>query len=185
MNVYDFDDTIYNGDSTRDFYLYCLAKKPLLILKAFYHFSLFPAYFLGKREKTEAKERFYRFLRSVDNTEEYLADFWSKNIVKIKKWYKDRQKEDDVIISASPEFIVRPACEMIGIKYIMASRVDMKTGIYEGVNCHGEEKVKRFYKMFPDGVIDEFYSDSLNDTPLSKEAKKAFFVTKNKIKDWE
>ena len=101
MNVYDFDDTIYNGDSTRDFYFYCLARKPLLILKAFYHFSLFPAYFIGKRSKTEAKERFYRFLRSVDNTEEWLSDFWDKNISKIKLWYKEQQKEDDVIISAS------------------------------------------------------------------------------------
>ena len=24
MNVYDFDGTIYNGDSTIDFYLYCI-----------------------------------------------------------------------------------------------------------------------------------------------------------------
>lgn len=30
MNVYDFDKTIYNGDSTIDFYLYSLRKKPQL-----------------------------------------------------------------------------------------------------------------------------------------------------------
>lgn len=26
MNVYDFDKTIYDGDSTIDFYLYCVKK---------------------------------------------------------------------------------------------------------------------------------------------------------------
>lgn len=31
MNVYDFDKTIYNGDSTRDFYLYSLIKHPEML----------------------------------------------------------------------------------------------------------------------------------------------------------
>ena len=32
MNVYDFDKTIYDGDSTIDFYFYCLKKHPKIIL---------------------------------------------------------------------------------------------------------------------------------------------------------
>ena len=32
INVYDFDKTIYNGDSTIDFYLFCLKKKFSIIL---------------------------------------------------------------------------------------------------------------------------------------------------------
>ena len=31
MNVYDFDGTIYDGDSTIDFFFYSLKKKPSLI----------------------------------------------------------------------------------------------------------------------------------------------------------
>ena len=31
MNVYDFDGTIYNGDSTIDFYIYALKSKPSII----------------------------------------------------------------------------------------------------------------------------------------------------------
>ena len=31
MNVYDFDGTIYDGDSTVDFYVFALKKKPSLI----------------------------------------------------------------------------------------------------------------------------------------------------------
>ncbi len=185
MNVYDFDGTIYDGDSTADFYCYCLKKKPVLILKAIYHFSAFPLYFTRIKSKTYAKQRFYSFLKSLDNTEELLESFWNKNISKIKDWYYANQKPDDIIISASPEFIVKPACEKIGIKTVMASVVDIKTGKYEGVNCHGKEKVRRFYEAFPDGKINEFYSDSFNDTPLSKEACKAYFVKKNNITDWK
>lgn len=34
MNVYDFDETIYDGDSTVDFYKYCLRRPSV------HHFSL-------------------------------------------------------------------------------------------------------------------------------------------------
>ena len=32
VNTYDFDKTIYNGDSTIDFYIFCL-KKEITIIK--------------------------------------------------------------------------------------------------------------------------------------------------------
>ena len=31
MNVYDFDDTIYNGESVMDFFFYYLKKTPYLV----------------------------------------------------------------------------------------------------------------------------------------------------------
>ena len=49
------------------------------------------------------------------------------------------------------------------------------------MNCHGEEKVRRFREVYGDAQIDEFYSDSLHDTPLAKEAKRAFLVKKDEI----
>ena len=32
MNVYDFDNTIYKGDSTADFFIFCLRKHPKIVL---------------------------------------------------------------------------------------------------------------------------------------------------------
>ena len=66
----------------------------------------------------------------------------------------------------------------------MASRVEKTTGKYNGLNCHGAEKVKRFYERFPSGVIDEFYSDSLSDTPLAKISHKAYIVKNNDRTEW-
>ena len=35
MNIYDFDKTIYDGDSSIDFYKFCVKKNKLLILNSF------------------------------------------------------------------------------------------------------------------------------------------------------
>ena len=68
--------------------------------------------------------------------------------------------------------------------WMMASVVDKKTGIYTGENCHGKEKVRRFYERYPQGKIEEFYSDSYSDTPLAKLAKRAYIVKDEEISDW-
>ena len=184
MNVYDFDKTIYDGDSTAHFYLFCLKRhKKILVLfpslaKAFLSFYVFK-----KGNKTQFKETMYRFLTFCD-IEKDLQDFWSSHKHNIQQFYIETQKEDDVIISASPEFLLEPICKELGIKYLMASRVDRKSGKYNGLNCHGKEKVKRFYEKFKNGKIDEFYSDSYSDTPLAEIADKAFIVKKNKLSNW-
>lgn len=180
MNVYDFDKTIYDGDSTLDFYIYCLKRYPAVILcipvQLFYAFK----YKTGKINKTQFKEHFYIFLRKLDNTEDIICRFWEKNERKIKSWYLNRKKEDDVIISASPYFLLNEICKRIGIKHLIASNVDLKTGKYTGLNCYGEEKVRRFKKEVC-GDIDNFYTDSKSDLPLMLLAKKSFFVKGNKI----
>lgn len=186
MNVFDFDKTIYDGDSTFDFYRFSLLRHRKIFLRlprVLYDFLL---YKFGKTTKTEFKEKMYLFLTDIDDIDSEISVFWDKNIKKIKKFYKEIQKEDDLIISASPEFLVFPACERIGIKNMMASRVNKKTGVYTGVNCHGEEKVVRFLEGFPDEVIDDFYSDSYSDSPLARLAtNKSYIVKKEKLKDWK
>lgn len=188
MNVYDFDKTIYDGDSTTNFYLFCLKKRPWIAFGLFRVIIPFAAYLFGKGTKTAFKEQIYKgFLPKIkDKREEYLAEFWKKNFSKIKKFYLDTQKDDDIIISASPLFVVKPCTDKLGIKHLYASDVHPDTGVYDGINCHGEEKVRRFELAgFKREDIDEFYSDSLSDTPLAKISKKAFIVIGEKLVPWE
>ena len=185
MNVYDFDKTIYNGDSTADFYLFALGRHKSILTLAPSLFGAFMRFYVFKRgTKTEFKEKMYRFLSRCD-TERDVADFWETHINKIKPFYQTQQREDDVIISASPEFLLQPACDKLGIRYLMASRVDPHTGRYDGVNCHGEEKVRRFREVFGQSRIDKFYSDSYSDTPLALLAQKAYIVKGNELSDWK
>lgn len=120
----------------------------------------------------------------MPDIEREIKCFWNKNEYKIKGWYKEKKKDDDVIISASPEFLLLEICTRIGIRNLIASKVDEKTGKYLGKNCYGKEKEVRFYQKFPNGIIDEFYSDSYSDEPMAKLAKKSFIVSKDVIKKW-
>ena len=181
MNVYDFDKTIYDGDSTEDFIIMCLKKQPRLIFRFIRCGISFAAYRTGLVSKTAFKEVMYRFLRDIDNIDDYVQEFWDSHIKKIKKFYIANQKADDVIISASPEFLLRDVCQRLGIKHLIASKIDKYTGCCLGINCFGEEKVRRFYTQYSSEhgripQIDEFYSDSLSDAPLAKLAKHAYIV---------
>lgn len=181
MNVYDFDGTIYDGDSTLDFYLFLIKKRKKLLLKVPKQVVSIIKYCFKFIEKEELKENFYSAFELFDNLDEFINQFWDKNEHKIKEWYLNQQEPSDVIISASSFILLEPICNRLGIKYLIASNVDKKTGKYKGKNCYGEEKVKRFYKEFKNKTINNFYTDSLSDKPLIDIAKNSFIVKKNKI----
>lgn len=184
MNTYDFDKTIFYPDSSATFYKYCLKKYPLAVL------GTIPAtavkalkYAAGKIRTKELKEQLFSFLVNLDDIDAIVEDFWNENMAGIGQWYLAQKKEDDVIISASPEFLLKPVCEKLGVT-LMGTPMDKKTGKILGENCHDSEKVRRFYEMFPEGNTEEFYSDSLSDSPMAEIADRAFVVTKHKLSPW-
>lgn len=184
MNVYDFDKTIYDGDSTIDFWRFCLKRHPWSIRRiprTVFSFALFR---LGLRSREKFKECFYRFLKDIDNCENEVKLFWDKNIKKIKPWYLSQKHESDLIVSASPEFLISEACKKLNINFI-ASKVDIKTGALLSPNCRGEEKVNRVFSEFPDVEIENFYSDSHSDISLAQKSKNAYLVKKNRLIKWE
>lgn len=183
INVYDFDKTIYYSDSTSDFYLFCLKRHPS-VAKHFPKTALaFIKYLLRICTKTEFKEVMYEFLREVD-IEKDLPEFWQSHSSKIKPFYMEQKKPDDVIISASPEFLLEPICSSLGVGCMMASKVDSKTGKYTGINCHGKEKVRRFRERYGDAQIDCFYSDAYCDTPLALLAGQSYMVKGDSVNEW-
>ncbi|MFR1831302.1 HAD-IB family phosphatase [Clostridium butyricum] len=185
MNVYDFDKTIYDGDSTLDFYFFSLKKNPMLIRFLPIQIIGFIKYMFGMYSKLQFKEKFYSFLKGIKDVDSMIELFWNENQDKIKDWYLKSKEESDVIISASPEFLLNTICRRIGIKHLIASEVNKDTGICEGENCYGEEKVLRFKKYFEKGEIKKFYSDSLSDAPISLMASERYIVSGNNILPWD
>lgn len=183
-NVYDFDKTIYNGDSTQHFYFFLLKRNPQIMLYLPYQFFFFIFFALKLMPKTAFKEKFYSCFKLIKDIDKEVNAFWDKNEKGIKKWYIENQKENDIIISASPEFLLKPICQRINIKYLMASKVDKKTGKYDGENCYGEEKVIRLKEIFPEVQINEFYSDSFSDQPLASLAKNSYLVVGDNLYKW-
>ncbi len=184
MNIYDFDGTIYNGDSTVDFYFFILKRHPAVVSHLPKQIFAALCFKSGKYSVTEFKENFFSFLIGISDVSSEVDLFWKKNIKKIMPWYYEKKKESDIIISASPEFLLAPVCKILGNISLIASETDMKTGKFTGENCKGQEKVKRFRKKYGNAVIDDFYSDSLSDLPLARIAKRAFLVKKGKIREW-
>lgn len=184
MNVYDFDGTIYDGDSSVDFFLYALKRKPSLLRYAPRQAWGFLLYGLKQIRKTELKEYFFCFLSGID-AEKLAEDFWNQNHHRIYKWYLDQQQPDDIIISASPEFLLKPICQRLGIHHLIASTVDAQSGKFSGENCRGAEKVQRLAAEYHVTRIDNFYSDSHSDLPLAQIADKAFLIVDGNVRKWE
>lgn len=181
INIYDFDNTIYHGDSTVDFYKFCLNKRITILkrLPRFFYFAIL--YKLNKTTKDNMKENFFSFLQDFEDIDFVVAEFWKKHKKNIKSFYQNKSHSQDVIISASPFFLLKPICDELKVKELMASPVDKKTGKYQGKNCHGVEKVRRLKEKYPDIIVESTYTDSLSDKPILDLAKASYLVKGNKI----
>lgn len=181
LTFYDFDHTIYDGDSTVAFFLYCLKKRPGLLRylpRQLYHAFL---YGIGKENTTVFKGQFFSFLQGVPDTDTLVTSFWHEHGARIKQWYIDQVSADDIIISASPEFLLQPIAKRYGARLI-ATRVNVATGAIEGKNCRGAEKVVRLREDFPDATIVAAYTDDLKaDGPMLAIAQESYHVVKNTV----
>ena len=182
INLFDFDGTIYDGDSTVDFIKYIIKRNPLAII--WLHFMGFYGllYILRFINKTIMKQGFYKIFMFVKIDKKFLDDFWNIHEKKIKKFYIDRNHKNDIIISASPEFLLRPICNKLGVMDLIGSVVNQNIGTYTGINCHDVEKVRRLNEKYSDYKVIESYSDSIkSDKPILKLAEKAYLVKKDDI----
>lgn len=185
MNAFDFDKTLYPRDSTAEFIVYIALRHPLVIADLLAGLPRVVAYKRGRISKTEMKQKLFRCFGRVGDIDRAVKKFWDKRESRIAEWYLGMKRPDDVIISASPEFLLKEICQRLGVKYLIASRVDKKTGRYSGENCYGEEKPLRFAEIFPNGEIESFYSDSYSDTPMARLSKNAYIVKGSTLSPWE
>jgi len=181
INVYDFDHTIYDGDASVDFILYCMLRHPRT-------WKYFPSqgiaimkYLLDDMSRKEIKQVAFAFLRDIPDVENLVRRFWDSHEHKIKPWYLAQKQTTDLIISASPEFLLKPIAEKLGIATPIATVMDPQTGKINGENCRAKEKVTRFKAAYPSAHITACYSDSLSDTPLLELADNAYIVKKHTI----
>ena len=177
INLYDFDGTIYDGDSTRDFFFYELKKHPIIFITIFETGIFALLYILHIVNKTKMKEHFYKFLRYIKNVDAEVISFWRVHDKNIKEFYLKKNHDKDIIISASPEFLLKPIANKLKVKDLIASRVDKQTGITSGLNCHDVEKVRRLNEIYDDYKVMECYTDSVkSDKAILDLAKKKFIV---------
>ncbi len=186
MNVFDFDNTIYDGESFIDFFFCYMKTEPSLIK---YIPAIGVALLKYKRGKINIDDMLGKYGGKV--TEYYLKmagnggtlsvfKFWDTHMKKIRPFYEDVRSDGDVIISCSPELSIKEVCRRMGIKHYICSTIDEKSGAITRL-CFRENKVKAFFDEYPDGKIDSLYTDSMNDKPLMDISKNVYLVKGKKI----
>lgn len=187
MNAYDFDDTIYEGQSAVDFLLDYIKSNPKLMAALP---SIVKTVVLYKRQKIvldEFLEKYAQtcqeyFERNHVDLRDFVKDFWDKNEHKVKSFYSEIQREDDLIITASPRFLMEEICNRLGVKNLIASEFNPTTG-ETGRACFREEKLSLFHENFPEiETLEAFYTDSLNDKFMFPISQKVFLVDGEEIK---
>ena len=185
MNVYDFDGTIFPTDCSIDFFIWCMKRHPKLC------FTFAPKVVInlikrkmGKMPEYLMQREFFCYLTLIDDFDEQIERYWDKNENKIAPWYLKQKRPDDLIISASPDCIIGPIANRLGVNF-MATEFNRKYGVFLNNLMYAQEKARYIFDHgFP--KIDNFYSDSLADTPLALCAEKAYLV-KDKaqtVVDW-
>ena len=184
MNVYDFDNTIYDGESAVDFFFFCLKKDitllrllPLLLIKLVkYKMCLITIDELKTYVEKYAKD----LLDDFENLDEVLTEFWKKNFKKIKPFYLNQKKEDDILLTATFGFLIKIPVKELGIKTVISSEIDTKTGELLRL-CYREHKPELLKKHITESEKICFYTDSMNDKSMIDLADEAYLVKGKKI----
>ncbi|WP_073507867.1 HAD family hydrolase [Streptobacillus notomytis] len=185
--VYDFDKTIYDGETSTDFMRFFLKRNPKYILKIYkvIHSLIYYRYDLKK-----SKEIFFSILDDIEV--EYLKkeihEFWVENKKKIFTWVYDeiienkKKAEELILISATPSLFLEEISKELGFDKLIATTFFKQNKYFiskiNGKNCKHIEKVYKLKEYLPKFNILAFYSDSMSDKPLFDLAQKKYFISK-------
>ena len=186
MNAYDFDNTIYDGESIFDFFIFSLKKDiwlirflPIVLFRLIeYKLNLLK---IDKIYKT-VEIIINSFLKhSKFNYDDFVEQFWEKNYRKLKPEFLKMLKKDDLIITGCPNFLINYIKSDLKVKNIVCTEFDEESKKINFI-CFGDNKVKAFKKKYKNKKIKKFYTDSLSDIPFMKLADEVYLVNKGKIK---
>jgi len=193
LAIFDFDGTITTKDSFKDFIIFthglgqtalgALILSPILILFALKLLSnsltkeFVVTYFYRGWDQARLKGFCRRYAANA------LPRIVKRSALDKIHWHQ-AQGHKIVVVSASPEFYLEDWCQAMRIE-LLATRIEYKndhvTGKLEGLNCHGEEKVRRIKEKYRLSDFDHVYAygDTAGDRPLAKIASEFHYRTFN------
>lgn len=182
MKVFDFDNTLYDGESALDFFLFCLRRKKSLarhLPSVMYNLVRYKAGRIGIEAVYAFCDRMMGvFFENRAYADGLLDEFARKNAHKLKPGMLALVSEEDAVISASPRFLLERFADSIKAKTLICTETE---GDHVTFLCYGRNKLKAFNEHFGGRDIDAFYTDSVNDEPMLRAAKRAYFVKGEKV----
>lgn len=190
--IYDFDKTIYNGETNIDFTKYVFKnykKYRFKIIKS----SIISLFFITNLKKS--KEIFFSYLNNekIDEIKKIRDKFWESKQDKIYKYFFDEiiknklQSDEIILISASPTFLLEKIAKDLGFNKVIATDfkiTDKFNAKIIGKNCKKEVKVDKLNEYLNNVKYEviSFYSDSISDKPLYDISINKYFIDKGILK---
>lgn len=181
IDVYDFDGTLYDGDSTADYVLFCLCRHPSLALVLPRVIAAAVRLATRRIGLTEFKSALFGAMSRRIDLEAEAERFWhdERTRKKLGKWFEGTPRDLPIVIaSASPEFELRHAAAILGVGTLIGTRCEKGTGRLIGRNCKGEEKISRIRETVGEFTVRAMYTDDAKaDAPLLAIAGERYLVT--------
>lgn len=185
MKVFDFDNTLYHGESSIEFGFFLMKKNikvALWIPKMLFGLLRYKMCLISREEIMNQTDDFMKIIISSKKEVEDMAfEFWEKNEKYLHKELIEKIEADDIIITASPSFIIEPLKNKLRTSNIISSEIDLANKHVVNL-IFGEHKVKAYREKYGETPIDCFYTDSYNDKSLMDISKTVFLVDKKSIK---
>lgn len=185
MNVFDFDNTLYKGESSVDFALFMIKNNKKIILwlpKIFWNLFKYKLCLLSKDEIENMINDFMKaIVKDKNEVLNLTEDFWKKYKRKLNKIILEKVSKDDVIITAGPSFLIEAIKSELGTCNMICSEVDLDKKQITYLNFSAN-KVKRYRDIYNNQPIDNFYTDSYNDKAMMDISNKVFLVKGNIVK---
>lgn len=189
--AFDFDGTLIKKDSLLMFIQFAVGS--LRLLQGLLLFSpLIVLMKLGLYDNGRCKEQLFSwFFKGMPHSE--FEELGKKFVVRLSSVARPTTTEalaryreigrEIYVITASIEEWVRPYCETLGVRDVIATQAEVDnngllTGRFSTPNCHGSEKVRRLLIIEPDREAYHLvaYGDSSGDKELFSLADEHFKV---------
>ncbi len=163
VDVYDFDKTAVPYDSAMKYWYWCLARRPYLLLMLPWQLFWSALAFCRIISVPTYKKVCFRFVTFL-NTKKTVTKFWDRHQKDVYPFFLPENRAKDrkcVLISASPDFLIKEIASRLNVDVCIASPHDERTGKLLGKVCRRDEKVNRLKAELPDAEVVNVYSDSV------------------------
>ena len=180
IDVYDFDHTLFRGDTYTVFLLYLFRRRPWLAPLSVFTLLGLLLMALIPWDMRPGKTVAFLPLR-LARAWRYAGDFWAEMQAqgRIAPWFRPAENDvPTVVCTATPRFLVEPLFTgRLAIHTLIATELDPRTLRFTGRNNRGPEKVRRLRALFPGARVRIAASDSLrHDKPLLRLARQPMLV---------
>ncbi len=162
LNIYQFNNVIYNGNINRDFYLFVLKDNFLLIRYLFYNIYNYILSKLFKKYKNRYEKNRYKYFKDIPDLEETIIRFYERNK------YNSLPNKANVVIDRVPSILIEKKIADKIISYELNSDCEVELTAYEKA-VKKETKATNLYIRKKDEL-------------KNIDAKKVFIVKNNKFK---